>query len=383
MCDYPKIRYYNDNILSDTGKPRTLKIITLKKEDRRYQYEIYDKLESEQRARNGSEHWQKIPCGQCWSCRLEHSRQWAERIVLEQKAHPEWECYFLTLTYSPYTLPPNMDEWGVIEDLGNGGSLYKTDMTLFIKRLRKYWKDHYGHEGIRFFYCGEYGEKGMRAHYHMIVMNLPHLMDYLEFYKLTRDKNILYKEKYIDADIEKEELFTRLWKLGFVTVGEVNYNTAAYVARYTMKKVFRKEDGIDEHEWYAGLGKRPEFINMSRRPGIGKDYFDMCKDEIYKNDEVIIKTEGKNGNIKVKKLKPPSYYDKLYDIEEHEILEQIKARRKQAIENEEMLRKAAGDTRTHKEYLQDKARAARSRTEWHRNADREEGNWIDETQKKW
>lgn len=59
---------------------------------------------------------------------------------------------------------------------------------------------------------------------------------------------------------------------------------------------------------------------MSRKPGIGRKWFEDHKDEIYKKDEIIIR-KYKGGTMKVK---PPKYYDKLYDIENHENLEKIK-----------------------------------------------------------
>lgn len=34
-------------------------------------------------------------------------------------------------------------------------------------------------------------------------------------------------------------------------------------------------------------GRKPEFVTMSRRPGIGSGYFDEFKDEIYPLDEVV------------------------------------------------------------------------------------------------
>ena len=39
----------------------------------------------------------EIPCGHCIGCRLEYSRQWANRCLLEMQQH-EQNC-FITLTY--------------------------------------------------------------------------------------------------------------------------------------------------------------------------------------------------------------------------------------------------------------------------------------------
>ena len=93
----------------------------------------------------------KIPCGQCIGCRLKRSASWAIRCVHEASLH-EKNC-FITLTFN--------NEW-----LPKDGSLDVRDFQLFMKRLRK----KYG-EGIRFFHCGEYGEKFRRPHYHACLFN--------------------------------------------------------------------------------------------------------------------------------------------------------------------------------------------------------------------
>lgn len=38
-----------------------------------------------------------IPCGQCVGCRLDYSRRWATRLMLELECHTS--AFFLTLTY--------------------------------------------------------------------------------------------------------------------------------------------------------------------------------------------------------------------------------------------------------------------------------------------
>ena len=88
----------------------------------------------------------EVPCGQCIGCRLERSRQWAVRCIHEAQLHKD-NC-FITLTYNDEHLP-------------SPPSLSVRDFQLFMKRLRK----RFG-KGIRFFHCGEYGEKYGRPHYH-------------------------------------------------------------------------------------------------------------------------------------------------------------------------------------------------------------------------
>ena len=61
-------------------------------------------------------------------------------------------------------------------------------------------------------------------------------------------------------------------------------------------------------EEYAKQGKIKEFVRMSRRPGIGMKYFERHYKEIYKDDELIMKTvKGNTGAIK-----PPKAFDKKF-----------------------------------------------------------------------
>ena len=95
----------------------------------------------------------RFPCGQCMACRLNKQREKAMRIGHELQYHKE--SVFITLTYDPEHLPEN-------------GSLVKSDVQKFLKRLRK----RLGVERVRYFLCGEYGELGNRPHYHLIVFGL-------------------------------------------------------------------------------------------------------------------------------------------------------------------------------------------------------------------
>ena len=114
-----------------------------------------------------------------------------------------------------------------------------------------------------------------------------------------------------------------IWGMGRVAVGNVTWESCAYTARYVTKKITGK---ISE-EVYKILGVEPEFVRMSRKPGIGRQYYDENWEKIYLTDELWLQT--KNG---VKKAKPSRYYDKLFDIDNHEELEAIKERRKTAME---------------------------------------------------
>lgn len=215
-----------------------------------------------------------IPCGKCIGCRLDYSKQWATRCMCEAACSSH--SYFLTLTYDD-------------EHLSNP-SLSKKDMQKFMKDLREYYRIHYGITNIRFFGCGEYGSTSFRKHFHLLVFNMP--IDDLKIYK--RDRGFAY---YNSKTIES------IWKNGYCVIGDCTWESAAYVARYVVKK----KKGKDSKEFYEKLGIEPEFVLMSRKPGIGAQYLELYKDKIYKNDEIILP----NGNC----VKPPHYFDKLMEHE--------------------------------------------------------------------
>lgn len=93
--------------------------------------------------------------------------------------------------------------------------------------------------------------------------------------------------------------------MGFCSIGAVTFQSAAYVARYIMKKVNGplSEDHYSIYHETTGeiRSKKPEYVTMSRRPGIGSKWLEKHNMEPYPDDFVIV--DGK-------KLKPPKYYDK-------------------------------------------------------------------------
>ena len=228
-----------------------------------------------------------IPCGQCIGCRLERSRQWAVRCCHEAVLHKK-NC-FITLTFNNDSLAK----------IAPDGSLEKKEFVKFMKRLRKYC-DHSGCGKIRFFHCGEYGSKLKRPHHHAIIFGFD-----------FPDKKFLKVKggfPYYTSD-----LLSELWPYGYNVIGNVTFESCAYVARYICKKV----NGDLADDYYKGL--RPEYVTMSRRPGIGKDFYDKYSTSIYPNDKIVIR----NNII----TKPPRYYDKLLEIEDSELYAKVKASR--------------------------------------------------------
>lgn len=215
------------------------------------------------------------------------------------------ENSFITLTYNEENLPPD-------------GSLSRIELQKFMKRLRKKIEP----KKIRFYGCGEYGSNTKRPHYHVCVFghDFPDKeIIRAQSYKFTGQGkratkghiSSLYTSKVLEQDI---------WKKGFVTVGELNFKTAGYVARYVTKKI----TGPPAKKHYGE--KEPEFALMSRMPGIGKPWIEKYKYDIYPKDYFHV-----NGH----KQRPAKYFDTFLEKDDPELYKKIKEKRIEAAEKGE------------------------------------------------
>lgn len=331
MCYHPNILVYKSNsILKKDGNLGIQRIKIIFSNDPKFKgYEYYQKLN--EKLKNQKNYGEKIgykliPCGKCIACRKKERYEWATRIELEAKQYKH--NYFITLTYNEqnlyipdYTINKKTGEI-FYNDGSWQGSLNKKDLQQFIKSTRNYFQRDYDLEGTRFYACGEYGSIGERPHYHIILMNCPELEN-----KQVGNTKILTNER-----LEK------IWHKGFISIGECNWETIGYTAGYCQKKLF----GDFKEEYYAKKGQEPIFANMSRRPGIGRTYFEENKDKIYEFDEII--------NSKGKSIKPPSYYDRLMDIGEKDVMDNIREIREQN-QNNRTKAKMSKTNKTIKEQL--------------------------------
>ncbi len=247
----------------------------------------------------------KLNCGQCIGCRLEHSRQWAMRIVHEASMHED-NC-FITLTYNPENLPPD-------------GGLRLKHYQKFMKRLRK----KYPHKKIRFYHCGEYGDNTNRPHYHAIIFG-HNFDDWIYLFDSPAGEHI-----YTSPTLEN------IWGLGFVTIGTVSFESAGYVARYCMKKLNGKlKDQIDEQTGlkpYERINSftgeihevLPEYSTMSRRPGIGHNWIAEYTNDCYPKDFTTIRGL---------RVRPAKYYDRYIKGIDPHLYDDIKAQRELSMSN--------------------------------------------------
>lgn len=193
--------------------------------------------------------------------------------------------YFATLTYSDQHLPQNK-------------SLNKNDLQLFWKRYRKKY------DQIRYYASGEYGDTTQRPHYHALIYGhkLPDLVHHSD-----TATGKLYISKSLDA----------IWGLGNCMIGELTFESAAYVARYAVKKLTGKEGQAE----YESQGIIPPFCVMSRRPGIGAGWYEKYQTDVYPSDEIVIR--GKHV------VKPPRYYDTKLEKEHPKLYTDLKQKRLQ------------------------------------------------------
>lgn len=234
---------------------------------------------------------QQVPCGQCIGCRLAHSRNWAIRCTHEASLHENNQ--FITLTYATEYLPTD-------------GSLKKSHFQKFMKRLRR----RFPSSTIRYYHCGEYGEKFSRPHYHACLFGFR----FPDTVAASSRNGIQYYES---------KILTEIWGYGNTMIGEVNFESAAYVARYCTKKITGKNAAKHYERVNLESGEisrlTPEYATMSRRPGIAFDWFKKFFSDIYPLDKCII-----NG----KPVSPPKYYDRQYEIICPDDFERVKKFRK-------------------------------------------------------
>lgn len=197
-----------------------------------------------------------VPCGRCMPCRINRARDWTTRI-LHEFSEMGSEGTFVTLTYAEET--PGM-------------TLVKKDLQNFFKRLRKEIEP----KKIKYFACGEYGDKTFRPHYHAIILGLR-----------PYQKNIVEKAWTLHGQ-----------SLGFTICGEVNPQSINYVTGYIMKKL----SGPLGLEKYGD--KAPPFQIQSQ--GMGLSWAN-------KNYKYL----QENGNITIKgnPVGVPKYYSRKLDLD--------------------------------------------------------------------
>lgn len=267
-----------------------------------------------------------VPCGKCYNCRNKYRLSWQLRLQHEFISY-HGSAMFLTLTYNNENLPENRQ-------------LLKSDVQLFIKRLRKF----YSGVKIKYFIAGEYGDKFKRPHYHAIIYGLRAP----EYKKKDSIKNYKYG-KFIA---------NKIWKKGFCHVGYVDSKCISYVSKYIMKKFVSNDkftvpdgfiqpftlkssglgldwlinhiehvvDGVKNHKTVKLFNGRVSYPRYYRKKlveyGIISDRY--CLEEYYKQLDCLqesIEDELKSNNIKLDFYRNYTYVglSKLFTLEAYKI----------------------------------------------------------------
>lgn len=200
----------------------------------------------------------QVRCGRCIGCKLDRSQSWAQRCLHESQLHEE--SYFVTLTYDENNCPR---------------SLVYRHFQLFMKRLRR------AKGAVRFFMCGEYGEKLGRPHYHACIFGLK--LDDLVVYKRLDSGFVLYTSKFLEG----------VWEKGFCVIGAISMESAAYVARYCTKKI-TGDAALAHYTRVCDITGEiyevePEFGHMSLKPGIGARWIEKYKTDVFGTGRDVVR----------------------------------------------------------------------------------------------
>lgn len=174
--------------------------------------------------------------------------------------------------------------------------------SLELDHIQRFWK-RWRARGVRLRYyaAGEYtehdpwkGSPGGRPHWHACVFgaDLPDKVDG----GVSESGERIYRSK----------LLADLWPYGFSSVGAVTFESAAYVARYVMKKL----TGDGEQDYYDIVDpdsgeifkRRKEFSMMSK--GIGWNWLRLYWPEVAQKGKVVVRGHECNApRFYMKKLK--------------------------------------------------------------------------------
>lgn len=214
-----------------------------------------------------------LPCGKCFGCRCDNSREWALRIMHERRYHSH--NYFITLTYAPEHLPRFSD-------------LNYDDLQKFFYKARHEFQEK--NFPFKYFACGEYGDVNLRPHYHFCAFDFK--IDDLRPYTKVQGHWYYLSDTLRDC-----------WGKGHVVIGSLDWDSASYVPRYVTKKMhgqtLRYMDAYDPDtgEVYPYTVERG-----FQSKGLGKDWYLDHEDEVWNQDAVLFKGEYQ--------IKPPRYYFK-------------------------------------------------------------------------
>lgn len=195
-----------------------------------------------------------VDCGKCLNCKINKAREWTTRLIHETNISQS--TIFITLTYDTEHLPSE--------------GVRKSDVQDFISDLRKVCGP-----GIRYFIGSEYGDSSdgtHRPHYHGFIFNAP---DWLKDTPCSGADRVETRLGKANSRSFVNTYYNDIWRRGFVTVGEFHPRRAGYLAHYYVDKAD------------APQGMSSNFSLMSKRPGIGADFYAAVSDKVIAGKPII------------------------------------------------------------------------------------------------
>jgi len=204
--------------------------------------------------------------------------QWATRVMHEAQMHES--SVFATLTYDDEHVP-------------YGGVLHYRHFQLFMRSLRLRFPK------CRFFMCGEYGDTTWRPHYHAALFGV------------SFGDRYPWRKSGAGFQLYRSPLLDSLWGRGSAEIGELSFESAAYIARYCMKKITGDRAVTHYERLVPDTGEvvslPPEFMRCSLKPGIGARWFEAYRAEVFAHMGCVV-----DGQIKA----VPRYYRDLFTDDE-------------------------------------------------------------------
>lgn len=232
-------------------------------------------------------------CGHCDYCLSKRRRDWSLRVDLEDKVSTM--TWFATLTYDDEIGTMNWVEWSrplqqsrMFDAPEYVPVVDKKHVQDFLKRLR--WHYHNAMPDappLRYLCVSEYGDVGLRPHYHILIFNLN-----------------------VPAD-KIDNFLCRIWQHGSVLAKPFTPGGGSYLVKYLYDNPMLPD--------YAKVvpAYRP-FLLSSRRPGIGIPYFtDAIKNFYRRNPQSFITYMGKKYST------PRYFFEVLYDSDMKELVREV------------------------------------------------------------
>lgn len=251
-----------------------------------------------------------VPCGKCAACRKRIAGQWVTRLEVEFK-HAS-SCYFVTLTYNEQNVPYTKS---------GQQTLKKSDLQEFLNLLKQY-------APYRHFSIGEYGDKGARPHYHLILFNFNPIVN-------PATGNIVYHRSWgritsdmLMSNVDIEAVIFKAWKKGIVQIEPLDGGAINYVANYTVDYSVRSETE-DQQKIFA---------LMTRKPPIGYQYYSDSQIHRYHNMSDFREKSFYQTNYG-RTVLPRLYKDKLYSKPRKEAIQEHIKRKEDKIKHSKLFSK--------------------------------------------